>query len=326
MINLSKHIEYLLLRHDCVVLPGIGAFINVYRSARFDEDMQIWFPMTREVRFNRALIHDDGLLASSYSRKLKISFEEGRQTLHKALEILCDSLNLDGEVTIGNLGILTRKGESLEFKPFQDAERLSKNLGFHPVDISQISENPDSSVSCAQMTMVKDHSQSGKENEKIRPVFDTSRNYYIPVNKIFAKVAASLVFVLIVALTVIMPISTRTQVDKASVLPVENLISDVDKLINKETNEDAQIAENDTDDISSDCEKFHAVIAVFTSHKEAEKYIEINKDCGYRLQIKDFGKQSRVIGMSASDKDELTAKIHEGDFKDKFRRAWIWEE
>ena len=69
MYNLSLHIEYLLLHHDCVVVPGLGAFINVRHAAYFDAVTRVWHPMTREVRFNGALTHDDGLLSSSYARK-----------------------------------------------------------------------------------------------------------------------------------------------------------------------------------------------------------------------------------------------------------------
>ena len=45
MERLSIHIEYLLLRHDCVVVPGFGAFINARSEARVDSESGQVYPM-----------------------------------------------------------------------------------------------------------------------------------------------------------------------------------------------------------------------------------------------------------------------------------------
>ena len=105
MERLSIHIEYLLLRHDCVVVPGFGAFINARSEARVDSESGQVYPMMREVRFNSALVHDDGLLAGSFARKYRVPFAEGREMLRKSIESLRRTMASDGEVTIGRLGI-----------------------------------------------------------------------------------------------------------------------------------------------------------------------------------------------------------------------------
>lgn len=84
MERLSIHIEYLLLRHDCVVVPGFGAFINARSEARVDSESGQVYPMMREVRFNSALVHDDGLLAGSFARKYRVPFAEGRRCSARA--------------------------------------------------------------------------------------------------------------------------------------------------------------------------------------------------------------------------------------------------
>ena len=35
--SITRHIEYLILRHDCVIVPELGAFIAQYSPARIDE-------------------------------------------------------------------------------------------------------------------------------------------------------------------------------------------------------------------------------------------------------------------------------------------------
>ena len=66
MINLARHIEILLLEHDCVVIPGIGGFITNAEEARFLEQEWQMMPPYRTVRFNQALKSNDGLLVQSY--------------------------------------------------------------------------------------------------------------------------------------------------------------------------------------------------------------------------------------------------------------------
>ena len=48
MNNLFKHIEYLLLRNDCVIVPGFGAFIATNLPARIDyEKERFYLPPAR---------------------------------------------------------------------------------------------------------------------------------------------------------------------------------------------------------------------------------------------------------------------------------------
>lgn len=75
--NLSLHITTLLRRNDCVVVPGVGAFVATHRQATVADGV-LTAPV-REVSFNPALTYDDGLIASSVSRRLKISFEQARE-------------------------------------------------------------------------------------------------------------------------------------------------------------------------------------------------------------------------------------------------------
>ena len=74
-----EHLEYLLLRHDCVTLPGIGAILVRYQAARFaPADEYLMLPPSRQLAFNAALSESDGLLESSVSRKSGVSFEVAR--------------------------------------------------------------------------------------------------------------------------------------------------------------------------------------------------------------------------------------------------------
>ena len=68
MIELSRHIESLLLHHDCVIVPGLGGFGTQYVPARRIEEEFLFLPPYRSVGFNQQLVLNDGLLVQSYMK------------------------------------------------------------------------------------------------------------------------------------------------------------------------------------------------------------------------------------------------------------------
>ena len=65
MIELSQHIEVLLLENDCVIVPGLGGFVAHYTPAIQVEE-NVFLPPTRTIGFNPQLKLNDGLLVQSY--------------------------------------------------------------------------------------------------------------------------------------------------------------------------------------------------------------------------------------------------------------------
>ena len=67
MISLARHIELLLLEHDCVIVPGLGGFIANHADARYTGDEEhLFLPPYRTIGFNQQLQVNDGLLVQSY--------------------------------------------------------------------------------------------------------------------------------------------------------------------------------------------------------------------------------------------------------------------
>lgn len=355
MYNLSLHIEYLLLRHDCVVVPGFGAFINVRQAATFDKNSGIWSPMTREVRFNCALVHDDGLLASSYARKNRVSFAEGRELLRADVHRLHEILDEDSEVTLGQLGILQQNVDTICFMPMHGAGKLAEILGYTAAPIrfekSSVSEETAASADKDAVKATVDSADEGMEGKTCK--FDTSRNYYIPVNKMFARVAACIALIVAVAMSLVMPDSERVKVDEASVLPTENTIRKKmnpvkEAVVKTDSNEGKSAKHNVTvkeeakptvemaaeptvtarvdSNASEKAEKFHAVVATFSKAEDAEKFIKFNRESGYDLQVINTSTKSRVSAARGNNRAELQQLMRESRFRATFEGAWIWED
>ena len=76
MNELIKHIEILLLNHDCVIIPGFGGFTTQHVDSCYDESDQTFFPPKRTIGFNSQLKMNDSLLAQSYIEAFDLSYPE----------------------------------------------------------------------------------------------------------------------------------------------------------------------------------------------------------------------------------------------------------
>lgn len=341
MYNLSLHIEYLLLRHDCVVVPGVGAFINVRHAAQWNDASGAWMPMRREVRFNSALNHDDGLLANSFARKQKVSFVEGRELLRRETQQLLTVMREEGEVTLGQLGILRREEDVIIFTPLRDAGKVSAMIGFSAAAVSKPRQltpdetNRENNIDTAEDLEMTGH-KIAHESTDTNSKFDTHKNYYIGINKTFARVAACLILVSVIALSVILPGSEGHKIDRASVVPVEKIlqqtastISETDVAVSRQksagsvdttrTEESAKMENNAVG------KKFHAIVATFNTEAEADKFIRMHENTGYELNVITTPTRSRVSVLDSNNRESMRSEMSSPEFKTHFADAWIWE-
>ncbi len=324
MERLALHIEYLLLRHDCVVVPGFGAFINVYHSALEDSQTHTFQSMTTEVRFNSALKHNDGMLATSYARRERVSYAEGREMVRVAVSDLQDTLALEGEVSIGRIGrIRTDKSGNLTFHPLLTPRRLSAALGYLPVK----RHAPAVEVAPAAATAVT-------ETETAEPVveypirkFDTDRNYYIPINKMFARMAASFAVVAVLCLSLILPFTRDYHEDQASVVPVKALTTAVTKASQQIQAEQQPAPATEPETEPAPLPKtWHLVVGTFRSQDEADNFISSKNDSPYELHTVASKRMVRVVAISATDKETLLPELNSPEFQSSFPQAWIFHQ
>lgn len=130
MNHVIRHIEYLVHRHDCVVLPKWGAFIADYQPACYDETLGLMYPPLRELSFSASVDYNDGLLASSIARKESIPFAQASRIVEEEIGSMKHQLNLDGELPLGKVGRFIKQDEvSVIFEPAEVQSRLG-SAGF----------------------------------------------------------------------------------------------------------------------------------------------------------------------------------------------------
>lgn len=149
-MNLTvRHLEYLISRHDCVIVPGLGAVLARNVSAEESADCGRWTPPCRNYSFNGSLTETDGLLAGSVARALGISHERATELLADELLGMRRQLDHEGSLSLGRVGRLYR--ESDEGVLFEPAEKdlltpfatWYRPFELRPVDVAlpEVSDN-----------------------------------------------------------------------------------------------------------------------------------------------------------------------------------------
>ncbi len=106
MIELTKHIEILLLENDCVIVPDLGGFIAYHQPAHYEEDEGIYLPPIRTVGFNPQLTMNDGLLTQTYMQTYHTDFPDAARKIAIEVSELKEILYSEGVVEMQGVGTL----------------------------------------------------------------------------------------------------------------------------------------------------------------------------------------------------------------------------
>lgn len=317
MQNISLHIEYLLRTHDCVILPGIGAFLRTHRGATVgQEDGSVSAPAT-QVCFNSSIVASDGLLCHSVARRNRVSFEEAAVMVSDAAESCRNALSRDGELAMGRLGLLKMDDE--------------KRISFHPY--RTLFDRIWTSVTPTLENVSLGKAAIERKETEVR--VSDNKYYIIKVSRKAVRYAAMLTVCLLTAATLMLPSANRTGSELeaprqyASVVPGVGKLaghSDVDHKDNT-----TQIAVNaeesdaaEPQSVTARDDHYYLIVATFSKEADCLKFIDMQPDAS-DLKIIGSGKVSRVYSAASSDRDALVATMTSAEHKALHPQAWIWE-
>ncbi|MDG1760937.1 MAG: SPOR domain-containing protein [Flavobacteriaceae bacterium] len=133
MMQLQKHISELLYRYECVTVPGFGAFLTHYKSARLDATQHAFYPPTKGVSFNEQLRSNDGLLAHYIADVYSIAFEEAVKEIHTEVVAWKKALH-KGSLELVSLGTFVFNNEQkIVFAPSDSHNHLMSSFGLGAV-------------------------------------------------------------------------------------------------------------------------------------------------------------------------------------------------
>ena len=122
MLRIVGHIESLLLRNDCVIIPRFGGFVLREVPASFEETGALFCPPHKEISFNTNLRHTDGLLAESYMQVYDVDYGNASEMLERDVEALEKCLREEKCLDCGKIGSFRLGDEGqLIFTPGESA-------------------------------------------------------------------------------------------------------------------------------------------------------------------------------------------------------------
>ena len=134
MHTLAKHIETLLVNHNCVVVPGLGGFVTQVQPAHYDEQDGCFVPPKRSVTFNSILSNNDGLLVERYQQYEHMSYYTATQRIAEQVAELKKRVHEDGQVELVGIGTLSANGDyGMKFAPKESGLMTPDLYALEPV-------------------------------------------------------------------------------------------------------------------------------------------------------------------------------------------------
>jgi len=296
--KLSQHIEKLLLKHDCVIIPEFGGFIVNYESAHFVPTKNLFVPASRKIGFNVHLTYNDGLLAQSFMQKEKCSYESAMKLIRQEVEEAKKTFKTGKQVNVGAIGsLLLNENNQLVFERNNEVVLAPQYYGLKEIQ-------------CLPKNNVK---------TKTFPAF------------IWNTAAIVMLFLLFLPVNIF----DQRQVEQASVISFNRNKPLVQPAVQEEIAEEisTELTEISDTEILIESEIFsiepattyHIIIASLPSERLAHQYLQeikgynfnnttiVNADNRYRISVKEFI-------------DKLEAESYLDSFKTEFpsfASAWV---
>jgi cell division septation protein DedD len=142
MTQIEKYIAELVGNHDCVIIPGLGAFIAQPTSADIHPITHKFTAPGRTLGFNAQIKVNDGLLAAAISRKEGVSFQDATASIDAFVKHFNSSLSLYKHYNFSEIGRFFYNVEGkLEFEPDYSINFSSDSFGFTDFIFKPIERN-----------------------------------------------------------------------------------------------------------------------------------------------------------------------------------------
>lgn len=323
-----RHIEYLIIRHDCVVIPGFGALIAHYRPAHIDRELGCMFPPSRTLVFNPDIIHNDGLLASSIARGMETTFDSATALLSKEVTALKLQLDNSGEYALGRLGIFSRKDNGpVVFEPFQATALSPRLAGMRAIAMRPVAE-----------AIAEEAASLAAEKE--------GKNH-MPLRRRVLNIAASLALLVCLGVTLTTPIFehkaslagfgsgivttvkteepefepiTQPDIDLRIALPMKTAETAEPRVITVDTKADTTIPTATLRIIATD--RYYLIVASLPTREKAEEFISMQNH-GDKLEIAEADGRYRVYAATGNTITEARQPLISGEFGSRYPDAWV---
>ena len=143
-MQITTYINDLLYRYECVIIPGFGALLTQYQSAKIDSENKTFYPPSKTLSFNRQLQTNDGLLANYIASVEKCTYETSLQKLRNYTGKLSLQLSEGELVSLSNIGDFHLNEEnSVQFIPSSKQNFSTASFGLISIVTSKVTRQVD---------------------------------------------------------------------------------------------------------------------------------------------------------------------------------------
>ena len=205
MKDLGRHIEYLLCKHDSVVIPGLGTIETTYQPARFVAKENLYLPAVRTASLNTAQTSDDSHLLQDTLVKLHhVNTKTAAKWVSEYVSGINQALLETGQTDVGTIGRIVSHQGHMDFEPCIAGVDTPDLYGLDSLHISKLPK-------------------------EARRQQHQSKNTHITIRikrSVLSRVAAAAVLIIVV-LTLLLPNYGNTMVDQkfAKVVTTETIES-----------------------------------------------------------------------------------------------------
>lgn len=354
MIELTRHIEHLLLDNDCVVIPELGGFITHYQSAHYEESEGVYLPPTRTIGFNPQLTMNDGLLAQSYMQAYHTDFPDATRKILSAVNQLKETLYAEGRVDMHGIGILHYNIKGLyEFHPDESGILSPSLYALDAFTIPMLTEKVEAEEIHTEAPILP-------EKKKERKEFHLNPHWL--GNAVAVAVAAILFFILSVPVentyvdkgnyaslgteclfdairtqsmaTTLTPASKNSPQSKKQIKPVavkEEKVAPLPKV--EETNKEVAPAKKEIKsepkqpiqkETARPQKKYHIIVASLATSADAQKMLQNFQQKGYEhVSIVEGSGRFRISLYNFTNKNEANQRLNELKQEEAYQTAWL---
>ena len=205
MDRIIKHIERLLLQHDCVIIPEFGGFVLQSATAVYLGNEHSFTPARKEIVFNPTLTHNDGLLVESYMQEYYMDFDKAQQLVRKDVASMKSTFDDSSELQLGKIGFFVKEDDRLLFMPAKSSDVLfsTRSYGlpiFHYLPLS--ARIPLMTTQAVVTSNCDTGTQEAKTENRSKNII-----YYIPVTRTFFRIIAVAAAAILLFLFISTPVS-----------------------------------------------------------------------------------------------------------------------
>ena len=340
MIELSTHIEYMLLSHDEVSVPMLGTFIVRDMSSKRIDEEGIFLPPYRTVSFRWDEQEAGEAFVASLSKLHNLSRHEARIMCVEYVDELMQTLADEGSASVGSMGSLLNDDESGEicFLPMQSGIASPAYYGLDAIPFAKLSHD---------VRQHRDKVQKGRKT-KVTSVVTDRDTITIRINRRFFNYVSAVAASIILFFTFTSPygnpvVNGSSQKADTEMLLAPKLVPAAKPQPKKAEKpvaatpapvEEAPVKVAEAQPVQSEEEPmvngqssmvndYVIVLASAISKKNALNFAEKLQKQGYKAQACEFGGMVRVIIPGFESQDDAYAEIRRMKSENKeLSSAW----